>query len=228
MKKCKGECGKELPETKEFFAFRKDRNKFRNHCRNCKNKQAKIYRIKNIDKILQYYEKNKEKICSDNKKWKIINKKKVIQQHLDYYKNNKESVLINQKNRRYRSPENALLTSARCRAKKKNLEFNLSVQDIIIPDKCPVLGISFCTNNDKKRNSSSPSLDRIDNTKGYIKGNVIVISWRANRLKNDATVEELYKIADFYKNLACVSKSFIVECNNNDKQFSDSKSCIRN
>jgi len=44
-----------------------------------------------------------------------------------------------------------------------------------------------------------PSVDRIDPTKGYIKGNVEVISWRANHLKNNATVEELEAIVNYMK-----------------------------
>jgi hypothetical protein len=46
-------------------------------------------------------------------------------------------------------------------------------------------------NNRSRREPNSPSLDRIDNTKGYVPGNVWVISWRANDLKRNATLEEL-------------------------------------
>ena len=48
-----------------------------------------------------------------------------------------------------------------------------------------------------KRHNGSPSLDRIDNTKGYIKGNVKVISWRANAIKKDATLEELKALVNY-------------------------------
>lgn len=46
----------------------------------------------------------------------------------------------------------------------------------------------------------SPTLDRLDNTKGYVRGNVIVVSYRANRLKSDATIYELRRLAEFYDN----------------------------
>lgn len=52
-----------------------------------------------------------------------------------------------------------------------------------------------------KVHQASPQLDRIDNTKGYTKDNVVVVSKRANTIKNDATVQELCKVAEFYKNL---------------------------
>jgi hypothetical protein len=91
-----------------------------------------------------------------------------------------------------------MLNNSKSRAKRSNMEFDIDVNDINIPNVCPVLGIPLyrC----KKENwNNSPSIDRIDNTKGYIKGNVIVVSRRANVLKKDATIDELQKIASFYK-----------------------------
>jgi hypothetical protein len=68
--------------------------------------------------------------------------------------------------------------------------FSISPQDIHIPEICPVLGIPIVSSvGDASHNS--PSLDRIDSSKGYVIGNVQVISQRANSLKSDATVEEL-------------------------------------
>ena len=71
--------------------------------------------------------------------------------------------------------------SAKSRATEKGREFNIELSDIVIPDFCPVLGVPM----------DRPSLDRIDSSKGYVKGNVRVISHRANMLKNNATIEEL-------------------------------------
>ena len=69
-------------------------------------------------------------------------------------------------------------------------EFNLSVDDIQIPEICPVLGIPVFVV-DGVMGDNSPSLDRLDPSKGYVKGNVNVISWRANNLKKDASTDEL-------------------------------------
>jgi hypothetical protein len=91
-----------------------------------------------------------------------------------------------------------LLTVVKARAKKKGLDFNLEEEDIIIPAKCPVLGEPLKVNIGGKCNSpNSPTLDRIDNNKGYVKGNVQIISWRANKIKADASLEELLKIVAY-------------------------------
>lgn len=87
---------------------------------------------------------------------------------------------------------------AKSRAKRYNIEFTLSKDDIIIPDKCPVLGIPL-KREDQKTWYSAPSIDRIDNNKGYTKDNIIVVSRRINILKKDASIDELIKMAEFYK-----------------------------
>lgn len=93
-----------------------------------------------------------------------------------------------------------ILNEARRSAKAKNIEFNLTLADIIIPEVCPVLGMSLSVGSGARTNSSI-SIDRIDPKKGYIKGNIIIVSWRANKLKSDASIDELRTIADFYSNL---------------------------
>jgi hypothetical protein len=73
---------------------------------------------------------------------------------------------------------------------------NLTLEDTQIPAQCPVLGIPlFFTPN--QRTDNTPSLDRRDNAKGYVSGNVFVISWRANQIKRDATPEELRKLISY-------------------------------
>jgi len=87
-----------------------------------------------------------------------------------------------------------MLYSARKRSKTKNLDFNIELSDIQIPEFCPVLNIRLVPGRQLgagNRSDDTPSLDRIVPSLGYTKGNVRVISWRANRLKSDATPEEL-------------------------------------
>ena len=97
--------------------------------------------------------------------------------------------------------EYTLWNGARYRAKKEGLPFDLSpldLKDLGIPDVCPVLGIPLNKSpGDGKRNDNSPSLDKFIPSLGYVKGNVHVISWKANRLKNDGTPEEWQKIAEW-------------------------------
>ncbi len=84
-----------------------------------------------------------------------------------------------------------LLSTAKARAKSKGLEFSICLEDIDIIDTCPILGIPLRWGKPNRGDYTSPSLDRIDSSKGYIPGNIQVISWRANVLKRDATIEEL-------------------------------------
>jgi hypothetical protein len=83
-------------------------------------------------------------------------------------------------------PRSPMWSRAKYRAKQKGLDFNITKEDIVIPDTCPLLGTPM----------ESPSLDRINPSKGYIKGNVWVISNRANTLKNDATLTELKTLVE--------------------------------
>lgn len=94
------------------------------------------------------------------------------------------------------------LTRIKSVAKRKNLAFDLEVEDIIVPTHCPVLGIELKPGMGKGgMKDSSPSLDKIIPSLGYTKGNVIVVSNKANRIKSDATVDEIQAVADFYREL---------------------------
>lgn len=92
------------------------------------------------------------------------------------------------------SVEKRMIYAARTRAKVKGLEFNISEEDIVVPEFCPYLGFKL-ERSPKVKSPNSPSLDRIDNSKGYVKGNVQVISNKANVMKQDVSVETLVKFA---------------------------------
>ena len=94
-----------------------------------------------------------------------------------------------------------MLTRAKSRAKQNNIPFNLTLEDITIPDTCPLLGIPLEIQPKKGYHPNSPSLDRIIPEKGYIKGNVWIISNRANTLKNDASLQELELLVENLKKL---------------------------
>lgn len=84
--------------------------------------------------------------------------------------------------------------AAKYRAGEKNLAFNITPEDIIIPEFCPLLGIPLKIA-DGIASANSPSLDRIIPELGYVKENIWIISKRANTLKNDASLEELELLA---------------------------------
>ena len=89
------------------------------------------------------------------------------------------------------------------RVKKSNQhkwEWTIEFGDLEFPSHCPVLGLELdYFTEGKGRLENSVSFDRVDPTKGYVKGNVIVMSWRANRIKNDGTSQEHQLIADFMR-----------------------------
>ena len=132
-------------------------------CKSCR----KEYR-KDIKRGYQktYYQKNKEYYQNLNK---------------EFFDNNPEY----HKKWNRRKPENRLLMSARKRAKEKGLEFNLEITDIVIPPICPVLKVPMVIGT-----NTAPSIDRIDSSKGYVKGNIKIISKRANTIKSDGTIDE--------------------------------------
>lgn len=95
-----------------------------------------------------------------------------------------------QRNRRLEKPAEYMVTRARIRARDKNLPFALTPGDIVIPAVCPALGIPLRIGTGGPTDNS-PSLDRLVPERGYVPGNVTVISYLANRIKNNATVDEL-------------------------------------
>lgn len=105
------------------------------------------------------------------------------------------------KEKRMTDPAYCLWAGAKARAPRKGLEFSIIREDITIPEYCPVLGIKLVFDNTGGFQDSSPSIDRIDSAKGYTPDNIIITSWRANRIKTDATIEELEKVIAFYKTL---------------------------
>lgn len=87
-------------------------------------------------------------------------------------------------------------------AKSRGIEFNLTksdLYDIDIPLTCPILGIPLIFSRGGV-SDNSVSYDRIDNSKGYTIDNLMIISYRANRLKSDASLNEMKLLAEFYTN----------------------------
>ena len=88
-----------------------------------------------------------------------------------------------------------LYSRAKASAKARRLRFAIVVADIIIPEYCPYLNIKLTTFVNGGRQDSNASLDRIDNSKGYLPGNIQVISSKANFMKRNATIRELKTFA---------------------------------
>jgi hypothetical protein len=94
-----------------------------------------------------------------------------------------------------------MLLGARGRAASSGAAFDLTEEDIVIPEVCPALGITLEVTPGRGGGDASPSLDRIDPLKGYVRGNVVVISSKANRIKSNVTPEDIQAVATWFKNL---------------------------
>jgi hypothetical protein len=84
-------------------------------------------------------------------------------------------------------------------AKANGVEWTVEFGELDWPTHCPILEIEIDYFTEGGARENSPSFDRIDPTKGYITGNVKIVSWRANRIKNDGTAEEHEKIAQYLR-----------------------------
>jgi len=116
---------------------------------------------------------------------------------MDLYKSDRD---------KYRELENTLSVQFRQRknaASKANVPFTILFEEIEQPEYCPVLGIklnyAWGGNNGHLRDPAKATLDKVIPRLGYVPGNVFVISWRANKLKSDMTIEELEKIMKYMK-----------------------------
>lgn len=110
-----------------------------------------------------------------------------------WVKRNLADVVARKKERR-KDVKKSLLEAAQNRARVKTLPIDITLEDIIVPSHCPILGIELIKS-EIKASDGSPSLDRIIPDKGYVKGNIQVISRKANIMKSNATFLELLSFA---------------------------------
>jgi hypothetical protein len=213
MKKCI-QCKKSLPQT----AFVKNGKEYK-QCNKCR-EYASAWQKKDRKKNPAPYKKAQQKYRAANldtvrKKDRAAQKKRRADHPEEcklyresYQKKNKKKNQARDKDRMLNRPEYFLFSSARYRAKKRKLEFNITEQDIIDllnkTKQCPLRKVSFTRGQNGKANDNSISLDRSDNTKGYIKGNIQIISYRANIIKNNLTLL-------MFKNIVIKLKQLIVQ-----------------
>lgn len=172
-------------ENKETIL--EDRSKYRASHKDILRDRAKKHRENNKDAIREdkrlYYEENKESILLGRQIYYEENRTEILQRVKDFASSNQERVLF---------------SAAKTRSKRFDVPFNIQEFNIVIPELCPILGIPL-KREEGKRTDASPSLDRIIPERGYVVGNIAVISDRANRLKNNGTSEEHRKIFEWYK-----------------------------
>lgn len=133
--------------------------------------------------------------------WYEKNKQKVAEQAKDRYlsSHDENKALARTRSKQYKKHRGlswSLLLSVKARAKKREYDFDLVEADIVVPVVCPILGIPL-VQEVGERTDNYPTVDRIDSSKGYTKDNIMVISWRANCLKRDASLHEMILLGQF-------------------------------
>lgn len=171
---------KELKTTQDFYPSKRYKRGYDYRCIDCCIKRTTERHYKLKPKILQQWKTRRDS-------YTIVKKRELAEKNKEWY----------QKNIRSR-----LLSAARHRSNRLGFECNLDLDDIQLPKKCPLLNIEFefGTRYDKWK---TYSIDRIDNSKGYIKGNIQIISYLANTMKSKASKEELIT---FSKNILIMFK----------------------
>lgn len=163
------------------------------------------WRRRNRDKIAacqkRYREKHRDRLLAERRRRYAADPSR---RNYNNAWNKKHSVRVakrrlawNHKNR-----GKLLFCFAKARAKRIGVKFTITHIDVVIPKRCPVFGVKLTTVI-KKGDPNSPSIDRIIPKRGYVPGNVAVISLRANLLKNNASPAELTALAKWVKKAAC-------------------------
>lgn len=161
----------------DFHNNNKAKDKKHGNCKPCNIRLARISALNNRDRINA---RRREITVSNHVVRDRIRKVK----RLSYWRNKTTTMLCN----------------ARKSTKERGIECSINKSDIIIPELCPIFNVPF----DQGRFAAS--LDRLDNSKGYVKGNIWVISKLANRMKNDGS---LIEILQFCENFPKIIKAMI-------------------
>lgn len=144
-----------------------------------------------------YYQKNRQRLIDASALYQKVNRDRVNEKNRKWVLDNPDKMqIINEKKQRKKrcTPfEKQLFHNAKNNAKKRGQEFNIILEDIVIPEYCPLLGIKLIKEEENYifHHKALPSLDRVDSTKGYTKDNIWVISYLANKMKADASLEDL-------------------------------------
>lgn len=148
----------------------------------------------------KYRQAHKELFIAQRARRKQLHSDEIHTWEKGWRENNKEK--IHKYQVKWRTGK-AAYDSAKARAKRDCIEFTISraYVDSITPTHCPVLGMDLRRGGGKGPTDCSFSIDRLVGEKGYVAGNIIIVSNRANRLRSDSTPEELRRVAAFYEKL---------------------------
>jgi len=174
-------CNKCHLESEDFSLFCKDKTRksgYKNWCKECIKLIGLEYRKNNLDKIKA---RCKERYKRDKNKYSSLNRR--LKDPIKYRAWEIRHGVVNRKRLNGIEYDKDIFNSKLLEKKLRELET------------CPCCGCSFkFLSNDGNRNMRTPSVDRIDSTKGYIEGNITFICCKCNLMKNDASIEDLEKL----------------------------------
>ena len=165
-------CKQEKP-VMEFPINTKARSGYSSHCKACKKQRYG-------GQFQSYYAENKSRLNANTKAWR---EKKRAENPIDFWVHNN-------------------LVAVKGRAKRNGLDFDLDVDFLrsIVTTHCPIFGVELIyglkKDVDFTDRGKGASLDRKDSARGYTKDNVWIISYRANSIKQDATIAELEQVVE--------------------------------
>lgn len=134
--------------------------------------------------IVEYYQNNRDR--------------EIARAQKSFRKKSRDEINSYKKKLNRKNPISIILQQARSRAKLKNIPFDLTIDDIVVPEYCPVLGLKLTVNKGYAKDNSI-TIDRLIPELGYVKGNVSVISFKANTIKSNSSIEELEKVLSWVK-----------------------------
>lgn len=216
-KKC-SKC-KEYKELSCFSRTACTLTGYRYDCKDCCNIVRRIRDKKNKEKLQKYNrqwaldnaghrKEYSKKYHKDNfertREWdgnrRVRDAEKLRQRKMrEYYKRDQKARFEFRAASYYDKAKHAVLLAynIKGRCKTTGIEFDLIPSDIVIPEYCPALGIKLV----KGSGFNAVSVDRIDNSRGYLPDNIIVVSRLANMIKTSATPDQILSVGNFYKQL---------------------------
>ena len=188
-KKC-CQCG-QIKSLEEFVKDNRRKDGHSTLCKECKRAKDKAryherkndpeYHAKKLAHQVKYRENHKEQI--DAYSYEYNSRPEVIERKAEWHQENNSKRSISTK-------IGDMLSRAKNRSEEKNVPFNITKEDIVFVEICPLLNIPLNWEGGP-RDKSTPSLDRVIPELGYVKGNVRIISNLANMMKSYASAQEL-------------------------------------
>ena len=207
MKRCT-KCGVEKDES-EFHRSLNTKDSLTHKCKTCCSVYSKAYYKTNRDKVRastqKWAEANRDRKNASTQKWAEANRDRKNASKQKWAEANREKANAHSKRSRMRAHRDPtvkarnMVNSSKARAIKAGIPHSITFKDLLpIPNTCPVLGVPMVLSGEQNHGAIA-SLDRLIPELGYVKGNVCVISRRANTLKSNATIEELELVLAYMK-----------------------------